>query len=179
MKQFYSILRKSFCVILLSWVCILPAAEEAKPLGFTLGKTTLEEFKAKYPKHEEIGFGVYTKGPTYKVFPQLLPLDHVEKAKFFFNYKNKLVLVLLEFEGRRFDRLKSTLSERYKLIKEEGMNVPVLGNVGQQSAEYHQGNVKISLSLENNRSMCELKYSMIKDPDHQRDLIFEEQKKLL
>lgn len=179
MKQFYSALCKSFCIILLSWVCVLHAVEEAKPLGFILGKTTLEEFKAKYPKNEEIGFGVNTKGPAYRVFAKLLPLDHVEDAQFFFNYKNKLVLVLLEFESWRFDRLKSTLSERYQLIKEEGMNVPILGNVGQQLAEYRQGNVKISLSLENNRSMCELKYSMIKDPDHQRNLTSEEQKKLL
>ncbi len=68
MKQFYSILRKSIYVILLSWFCVLQAAEEAKPLGFTLGKTTLEEFKTKYPKHEEIGFGVNTKGPAYRCF---------------------------------------------------------------------------------------------------------------
>ena len=180
MKKFYYILLKIFGVMLLFTSCLMAKnIEDAKPLGFELGKTTFEEFKAKYPRSKETGFGTYTKGPIYDVSPNLLPLEHVEKARFFFNHKNKLALVILEFEAWRFNNLKRTLSERYVLIKEEGMDVPVLGNVGQQLSQYSQGNIEISLSLENNRSNCKLQYSMIKDPDHERQLTASEQKELL
>lgn len=138
MKKIYHALYKVFYIMLLS-SCIAAAVENTKPLGFELGKTTFEEFKAKYyHRHIEIGFSDYTKGFAYTVPTELLPLENFEKALFFFNHKNKIVLIGIDFDGWRFNFLKKMLSEKYQLITEEGTNVPILGNVRKHSAQYIQ-----------------------------------------
>lgn len=179
MRKIYHTLYKVFYIILLS-SCTAAAIENAKPLGFELGKTTFDEFKARYyHRHIEIGFSDYTKGFAYRVPTELLPLENVEKVRFFFNHKNKMVLIGMDFEAWRFNSLKKMLSEKYQLIREEGMNVPILGNVGKQLAKYIQGNIKITLSMESKSSYCGLTYEMIKDPDQENSLITSEKKELL
>ena len=177
MRKIYHALYKVFYIMLFS-SCTAAAVENAKPLGFELGKTTFKEFKAKYyHRHIEIGFSHYTKGFAYTVPTELLPLENVEKALFFFNHKNKIVLIRMDFDGWRFNSLKKMLSEKYQLITEEGMNLPILGNVGKHSAQYIQRNIKITLSMESKSSYCGLTYEIIQDQEN--SLTISEKKELL
>ena len=158
-------------------------AEEAKPLGLTLGKTTIEEFKTAFPKNKEIGIGQTSKGPIFTVEYSLIPLDHVQSAKFYFDCKGKLITVNLAFPRQDFQHLYELMKEKYTLEKEDGLkDIPLLGGYGKLFANFTEGNVYIDLESENTRSATILTYWIpLEKPviKQKQSLPVQEQRKLL
>ena len=124
---------------ILSALAVFALANPA-PLGFEMGKATIDDVKAKYPikysrnnyKNDKTKIAIDTKD---------IELDSLTKheAKFFFDAQNKLFEVSLFFNKNKFNELLSSLSKKYKLIKK------TTDEYGETFVEFEDGDCIIEL----------------------------------
>lgn len=114
------------------------ALADPKPLGFELGKATIEEVQNTY-KTTEAGISAYTAGRILNVDPYEIGMQDLEKVVFIFNQDGTLSVVDMTFNQSKFDELYGQLNKKYKLVKKQ---IPFVGN---KYAEYKNGNSTVKL----------------------------------
>ena len=92
------------------------ALADPKPLGFELGKATIEDVQNTY-KTTEAGISAYTEGKMLNVDAYEVGLQDLQKVLFIFNPDGTLSVVDMTFRKTKFDELYGQLNKKYKLDK--------------------------------------------------------------
>lgn len=114
------------------------ALADPKPLGFELGKATIEDVQNTY-KTTEAGISAYTEGKMLNVDAYEVGLQDLQKVLFIFNSDGTLSVVDMTFRKTKFDELYGQLNKKYKLVKKQ---IPFVGN---KYAEYKNGKSTVKL----------------------------------
>ena len=114
------------------------ALADPKPLGFELGKATIEDVQNTY-KTTEAGISAYTEGKMLNVDAYEVGLQDLQKVLFIFNPDGTLSVVDMTFRKTKFDELYGQLNKKYKLVKKQ---IPFVGN---KYAEYKNGKSTVKL----------------------------------
>jgi len=107
--------------------------------GLTISKTKVEELKNKYSV-SYTGQNKYSGGDMYDISTGQIGFDGLNSVTAIFNKDGVLIAVLTELPKSKFDYLKSSLSNKYKLVSQK---IPFVGN---KSAKYRDGNTEIDLN---------------------------------
>jgi len=114
------------------------ALADPAPFGLEIGKTTIQDVKAKY-KAQNTGINKFSHGEMYDLDVSTVGFDGLKKATVIFSQQGKLLAVLTSFPNSKFDSLLDGLSGKYKLISKQ---IPFVGN---RSAKFIDGNTEITL----------------------------------
>lgn len=129
-------------LVIVSLVLALTSTNSAfadpKPLGFELGKATIEEVQNTY-KTTDAGISVHTEGKMLNVDAYEVGLQDLQKVLFIFNSDGTLSVVDMTFIKTKFDELYGQLNKKYKLVKKQ---IPFVGN---KYAEYKNGKSTVKL----------------------------------
>jgi len=117
----------------------------ARPLGYTLGKSTYDEVKRDLSAKTTVrdnGINKYTHGPMLAADGDL-DLENLKEADLIFGQDKRLAAVLLTFNklplDANFDPLFQLLASKYTLVEK---HIPFVGN---KTAKFRQGDVLIDL----------------------------------
>lgn len=129
-------------LVIVSLVLALTSTNSAfadpKPLGFELGKATIEDVQNTY-KTTDAGISVHTEGKMLNVDAYEVGLQDLQKVLFIFNSDGTLSVVDMTFIKTKFDELYGQLNKKYKLVKKQ---IPFVGN---KYAEYKNGKSTVKL----------------------------------
>ncbi len=104
-------------VPLLALLPVAPVAAATKPLGFTLGQTTLGEVAQSLPDHSITGIARSgaTGGPRIEIDPAAFDFDGLEGVLLVFTADKRLVYVRLTIVKRRFRDVLADLRSKYSV----------------------------------------------------------------
>lgn len=129
-------------LVIVSLVLALTSTNSAfadpKPLGFELGKATIEDVQNTY-KTTDAGISVHTEGKMLNVDAYEVGLQDLQKVLFIFNSDGTLSVVDMTFRKTKFDELYGQLNKKYKLVKKQ---IPFVCN---KYAEYKNGKSTVKL----------------------------------
>lgn len=130
-------------VAILALMFLNAAQADVAPFGVRIGAATLEEVRKSVgskTRLTDVGINQWTDGKMLRADGDGLGIDGLQQAMFIFDEGDKLVGVLLKLPQSRFDSIKSSLKEKYKLVDEKN---PFVGN---KSAVFQEGPVSIELT---------------------------------
>lgn len=111
-------------LVIVSLVLALTSTNSAfadpKPLGFELGKATIEDVQNTY-KTTDAGISAYTEGKMLNVDAYEVGLQDLQKVLFIFNPDGTLSFVDMTFRKTKFDELYGQLNKKYKLVKSRSL----------------------------------------------------------
>lgn len=101
--------------MLLALLPVAPISAATSPLGFTLGKTTLDEVERSLPrdKIKKIGLSSVTEGPVLEIDPAAFEFDGLEKVLLVFETNQRLAIVILTIAKQRFRDVLTDLRSKY------------------------------------------------------------------
>ncbi|MFZ1426711.1 MAG: hypothetical protein WAS21_08095 [Geminicoccaceae bacterium] len=104
-------------VPLIALLPVAPVAAATKPLGFTLGQTTLGEVAQSLPDHSIKGIARSgaTGGPRIEIDPAAFDFDGLEKVLLVFDADKRLIYVQLTIAKRRFHDVLADLRSKYSV----------------------------------------------------------------
>lgn len=129
------------------WV-VAPCSADVKPLGYPMGKTTVEGLTDTLPAGctiTERGTSRVTNGPLIRVDGNGFDIEGLQQVTFIFTVQGQLDAVLMQLDrgtsldGARFNQIMSYLESQYKLTKKK---IPFVGN---KFAAFHAENITIEL----------------------------------
>ena len=101
-------------LVIVSLVLALTSTNSAfadpKPLGFELGKATIEDVQNTY-KTADAGISAYTEGKMLNVDAYEVGLQDLQKVLFIFNPDGTLSVVDMTFRKTKFDELYGQLNK--------------------------------------------------------------------
>ena len=102
---------------LIALLPIAPVAAATKPLGFTLGRTTLREVGQSLPHDRITGIARSgaTGGPRIEIDPAAFDFDGLEKVLLVFDTDQRLIFVQLTIAKRRFHDVLADLRSKYSV----------------------------------------------------------------
>ncbi|WP_129776192.1 hypothetical protein [Peristeroidobacter soli] len=127
---------------ILALLFLTTAQADVAPFGVRIGVATLEEVRSvvgSKTRLTDVGINKWSDGPMLRAQGSELGIEGLQRATFIFDPGNKLVGVLLSLPNTRFDSIKSSLQEKYKLVDEK---IPFVGN---KSARFRDGPVSIEV----------------------------------
>lgn len=111
--------------MLLALLPVAPISAATSPLGFTLGKTTLDEVERSLPQNKikKVSRSTVTEGPWLEIDPDAFGFDGLENVLLVFETDQRLAVVILTIAKRRFRNVLADLRSKYTVESQAIDNV--------------------------------------------------------